>query len=62
MKYNDVKKIIEKNGWVYVRQSGSHVIYKKDGEADIISLPNHGKTDLKPGTLNSILKTAGVKK
>ncbi|MFA6506271.1 MAG: type II toxin-antitoxin system HicA family toxin [Treponemataceae bacterium] len=32
---------------------------KKNGET--IVLPVHGKTDLKPGLLNSILKKAGLK-
>ena len=27
----------------------------------LLSVPDHGKDDLKPGTLNHILKTAGLK-
>ena len=61
MKAADVVKFIEKQGWYFVRQRGSHKIFKHDAHADIISVPDHGKDDLKPGLLNSILKTAGLK-
>lgn len=61
MKYHEVKKLLEKKGWEPVRQTGSHVIFKKTGERLSITVPNHGKDDLKPGTLSSILKTAGIK-
>jgi predicted RNA binding protein YcfA (HicA-like mRNA interferase family) len=61
MKAAEVIKLIEKAGWYQIRQRGSHRIFKRDGESNIITIPEHGKEDLKPGTLNSILKTAGLK-
>lgn len=61
MKASEVIKMIEKQGWYEVRQRGSHRIFKHDEHADIITVPDHGKEDLRPGTLNSILKTAGLK-
>ena len=61
MKFHEVKKQLEKKGWEPVRQTGSHVIFKKAGERLNITVPNHGTDDLKPGTLSSILKTAGIK-
>ncbi len=60
MKFNDVNKLLKKAGWIEVRQRGSHVIYKKEGEPQSISVPNHGSEDLKKGTLHSILKQAGI--
>ena len=61
MKAAAVIKLIEKEGWYEVRQRGSHRMFKHDEHTSIISVPDHGKEDLKAGTLNSILKTAGVK-
>ncbi len=61
MKAAEVIKLIEKQGWFEVRQRGSHRIFKHDEKPDIISVPDHGKEDLKPGLLGSILKTAGLK-
>lgn len=61
MKAAEIVKLIEKQGWYEVRQRGSHRILKHDDYSDIITVPDHGKEDLRPGTLNSILKTAGLK-
>nr|WP_078129739.1 type II toxin-antitoxin system HicA family toxin [Leptospira alexanderi] len=63
MKAKNAKQIIEllkENGFVLERQGkGSHVIYTKDNLT--VSVPIHGKKDLKLKTLNSILKQAGLK-
>jgi predicted RNA binding protein YcfA (HicA-like mRNA interferase family) len=56
-----VKKVIkalEKDGWVFVSQKGSHMKYKKDGKSCIV--PNH-KGDIPKGTLSQILKNTGIK-
>ncbi len=59
MKAADVVKLIEKQGWYFVRQRGSYKIFKHDDLPTIITVPEHGKEDLKPGLLNSILKAGG---
>jgi len=43
-----------------VRQTGSHAVYKKQG-MKIIIVPIHNK-DIPIGTLQAILKDAGLKK
>jgi predicted RNA binding protein YcfA (HicA-like mRNA interferase family) len=53
-------KIVERNGWILKRVTGSHHIYAKKGVAAIISIPVHGNRDLPPGTLKGILKDAGL--
>jgi predicted RNA binding protein YcfA (HicA-like mRNA interferase family) len=60
MKPRELIKLLEKADFVFVRQSGSHAIYKKPGYK-IIVVPIHSK-DIPTGTLNSILKDAGLKK
>jgi len=52
-------KLLEKNGFVFVRQKGNHRLYKKENLR--VTIPFHSK-DLKPGTLAAILKEAGIAK
>jgi len=59
MRSRELIKLLEKEGFIFVRQSGSHAIYKKKGKK-IIVVPIHSK-DIPKGTLNGILKDAGLK-
>ncbi|MEQ9285884.1 MAG: type II toxin-antitoxin system HicA family toxin [Cyclobacteriaceae bacterium] len=59
MKAKELIKVLEKDGFVFVRQTGSHAIFKKPGNK-IIVVPIHSK-DIPIGTLNGILKDAGLK-
>ncbi|MDQ6842765.1 MAG: type II toxin-antitoxin system HicA family toxin [Bacteroidota bacterium] len=61
MKAQQVIKLIEKNGWLFERQAGSHKIFKHPTKKGIVVIPDHGKEDLRIGTLNAILKQAGLK-
>ena len=61
MKIRDVIRMIEDDGWYLVATKGSHRQYKhaaKTGRVTIAGQPGH---DLAPGTLNSVLKQAGLK-
>jgi predicted RNA binding protein YcfA (HicA-like mRNA interferase family) len=51
----------KRDGWYFVRQKGSHAVYKHPVKPGVLVIPIHGSKDLKPGTLNSILKIAGLK-
>jgi predicted RNA binding protein YcfA (HicA-like mRNA interferase family) len=53
-------KFLETKGFYSHRQTGSHLIlHHKNDTSKRVTLPLHNK-DLKPGTLASILKQAGV--
>lgn len=58
MRAKDVVKELKRNGWVEARQTGSHLMLKKDGRLTVI--PMH-TGDLAIGTLKSIEKQTGVK-
>ena len=59
MTAKEVLKIAKQQGFEIVRQKGSHVrLAHKDGRKTTVPM-HHG--DLKPGTLNAILKDIGVK-
>ena len=49
-------KIVEQEGWILKKITGSHHIYKQPNENKILSIPVHRNQDLKIGTLKSIMK------
>ncbi len=53
-------KAIKKDGWYLVRTKGSHHHFKHPKKRGIVTIP-HPKKDLPKGTVNSILKQAGIK-
>ena len=61
MKVKDLIKLIEKDGWYQVRMRGSHRQYKHSAKIGLVTVPGRPNDDLAPGTLNSILKQAGLK-
>ena len=50
MKAIELIRLLEKEDYIFVRQSGSHAIYKKASKK-IIVVPIHSK-DIPKGTLN----------
>ena len=62
MKIAEAIKLIENDGWFVVRQKGSHRQYKHLVKAGLVTIAVHRMSDeIAPGTLNSILKQAGLK-
>ena len=55
----EIIKILEANGFVYVRSTGSHRRYRNPQNGRLVSVPYHTKS-LKLGTERSILKQAGL--
>jgi predicted RNA binding protein YcfA (HicA-like mRNA interferase family) len=58
----EVLKMLYKDGWKEVegRTKGSHIQLKHPAKPEKVTVPNH-EGDIAPGTLNSILKQAGLK-
>jgi predicted RNA binding protein YcfA (HicA-like mRNA interferase family) len=61
MKVRDVVRLLEADGWYLVRTRGSHHQFKHATKPGLVTIPSAGGDDLAPGTLNSILKQAGLK-
>jgi predicted RNA binding protein YcfA (HicA-like mRNA interferase family) len=61
MKIRDLIKMIERDGWYLVRTKGSHRQYKHDRKKGLVTISGHLNDDIAPGTLNSVLKQAGLK-
>ena len=58
IKTKEVVKILQKQGFEIKRQSGSHIIMKKENK--IVVVPVHKET-MPIGTLKSIERQAGIK-
>jgi predicted RNA binding protein YcfA (HicA-like mRNA interferase family) len=61
MKVREVIRLLEEHGWREVRSKGSHRHFKHPEQPYVVTVPGNIGKDLAPGTLNSILKKAGLK-
>jgi predicted RNA binding protein YcfA (HicA-like mRNA interferase family) len=61
MKVRDIIKLIERDGWYLARTRGSHRQYKHPIKSGLVTVPGKPGDDLAVGTLDSILKQAGLK-
>ena len=59
IKARDIIKILEKKGFVLVRQSGSHKIYR-DNAGKRVTVPYHSNKILHPKVLKSIMRDAEI--
>lgn len=60
MKVREILKTLNKDGWIVKDTKGSHIQLTHSIKPRKITIPNH-KGDIPPGTLNSILRQAGLK-
>ena len=61
VKVRDVLKMLQDDGWVIVRQRGSHRQLKHTAKPGLVTVAGQPGDELAPGTLNSVLKQAGLK-
>lgn len=61
MKVSEILRMLESDGWHLVATRGSHRQFKHPSKAGRVTVPGKPSDDLAPGTLNSILKRAGLK-
>jgi predicted RNA binding protein YcfA (HicA-like mRNA interferase family) len=62
MKVRDIIRLLEQDGWYLKATKGSHRQYKHPTKSGRVTLPGHPGDDLAAGTLNSVLKQAGLKR
>ena len=55
-------RLLEQDGWRLVRTKGSHRQFKNPSKPGTVTVAGKPSLDVPPGTLNSILKQAGLKK
>jgi predicted RNA binding protein YcfA (HicA-like mRNA interferase family) len=61
MKVSEVLDLLAAHGWYVVRVKGSHRQLQHAQRAGTVTVAGKPSLDMPPGTLNSILKQAGLK-
>jgi len=61
MKVHDVLRILHDDGWFLARQKGGHRQLRHPRKTGAVTVSGKLSDDLARGTLNSILKQAGLK-
>ena len=49
VKYNELFRILQKNGWYTIRQKGSHVLMQHPEKTEQLSVPYHAGKEVKKG-------------
>jgi len=62
MKVSEALRMLNNDGWYLVATRGSHRQFKHMTKPGRVTVPGKPSDDLAPGTLNSILKQAGLKR
>jgi predicted RNA binding protein YcfA (HicA-like mRNA interferase family) len=62
MKVNELIRLVERAGWVCIRQKDSHRTYIHPEKPEMLpfTIAAHGSKELKKGTEMSIRKAAGI--
>jgi predicted RNA binding protein YcfA (HicA-like mRNA interferase family) len=61
MKVREILKLPRKDGWYQVPSRGGHRQFKHPTKLGRVTVSGKPSNDVAPGTLNSILKQAGLK-
>jgi predicted RNA binding protein YcfA (HicA-like mRNA interferase family) len=62
MKVREVIRLLQQHGWRHVRTKGSHRQFHHPEKPGTVTVSGKLGIDIPPGTLNSILKSSGLKK
>jgi predicted RNA binding protein YcfA (HicA-like mRNA interferase family) len=62
LKVRDLMRLLEQDGWQLVRTRGSHRQFKHSQKAGTVTVAGKAGVDIPLGTLNAVLKQAGLKK
>ncbi len=62
MKIGEVIRLLEVDGWILKRTTGSHRHYHHPIKIGIVTVAGKPSATLKPGTEGSILRQAGLQK
>ena len=61
MKSSQLLRILQREGWVIVKQTGSHLTLIHPTKSGPLIFPFHGSHEVGKGLENKILKKAGLK-
>jgi predicted RNA binding protein YcfA (HicA-like mRNA interferase family) len=61
MKFSELVRLLERNGFTLVKEKGSIRYYAKPGVDRLIRIDYHGAREVPTGTCQAILKAAGLR-
>lgn len=62
MKFSELVRLLEQNGFRIIKEKGSVRYYSKPGWNNLIRIDYHGSKEVPKGTCHAILKDAGIRK
>ncbi len=62
MRFSELVRALEENGFTLVKEKGSIRYYAKPGWSRLIRVDYHGSKEVPTGTCHAILKAAGIRK
>ncbi len=61
MRFSELVKLLERNGFQLLKEKGSIRYYTKPGHDKLVRVDFHGAKEVPTGTCHAILKAAGIK-
>lgn len=61
MKFSELVRLLEQNGFTLIKEKGSIRYYSKPGIQRLVRVDYHGTKEVPTGTCHAILKAAGLK-
>ncbi|HJX13034.1 MAG TPA: type II toxin-antitoxin system HicA family toxin [Dehalococcoidales bacterium] len=61
MKFSELVRLLERNGFELIKEKGSVRYYGKESLNKLIRVDYHGSREIPTGTCEAILKAAGLK-
>jgi predicted RNA binding protein YcfA (HicA-like mRNA interferase family) len=62
MKFSELVRLLERNGFALVKEKGSIRYYGRAGHPNLVRVDYHGSREVPTGTSHAILKAAGIKR
>ncbi len=62
MKFSELVRLLEQNGFRVLKEKGSIRYYAKPGYPRLVRIDFHSAKEVPTGTCHAILKAAGIKK
>lgn len=62
MKFSELVRLLEDNGFRIIKEKGSIRYYGKQGWDRLVRVDFHGSKEVPKGTCHAIMKAAGLKK
>jgi predicted RNA binding protein YcfA (HicA-like mRNA interferase family) len=60
MRFSELVRLLEKNGFKLLREKGSIRYYSKPGHDRLVRVDYHGSKEVPSGTCHAVLKAAGI--